>query len=223
MAQTLEYRLEQNQAEQQQLSETSLMELEREYCRAIRWIAKKEPELANALVDSHNHKLIFTELCRVYGHQLWEPNENEVYIWSKYNLILYIEIQLYKIVGIDRDFGAGLFLSMMHTILITVVCTAVVAILLPPHLFLILLCIYLGSILARVVLKIVDIRYNLKWYAPIYRLYYSQMKQEKKIQALKEREKYLRTSLNLIEKREKRRLEEDSALFYRALEGRRKE
>jgi hypothetical protein len=217
MAQTLEYRLQQNQVEQSILNYKATRRLDRAYDQALRWIEKKNPALAEALRDSRNHELVFTELCRVYGHQLWKPNENEVYIWSRYNLILYIEIQLYKIVGTNYDFGAGLFLAMMPTIIITVVCTAVVAISLPPHWSLILLCIYLGSVLVRIILKRAHIRYNLKWYTPIYRLYDFQNRHKKQIQALKEMEEDLTQSLNLIKEAEMRRFKDDGAWFYRAL------
>jgi len=222
VAQTLEYRLEQNQAEQRRLSNIREQKLDRECHRAIRWISKQEPELADALVGSNNHEVVFKELCRVYRGKLWTSKENTRKIWLKYSTTAYL-------FRCARLFANKPGVTSYTTTLILVVVLAiqflVKAVLLSCFFFptskigFPLVALYPISIVVRIFLRVMFLHYNLTWDAPICRWYSFQKKYSKQIQLLKEREKYLRTSLNLIEQVKIRRFEDDTAWFYRALEG----
>jgi hypothetical protein len=223
VAQTLEYRLEQNQAEQRRLSNITEQKIDREVYRAIRWISKKEPELADALVESQNHEVVFKELCRVYRREFWTSKSNTRVIWLRYSLTAYLFRYMDVFVNKPEVTSQIVILT-----IIFVIQTLIKGVLLTYFVFptgkigFPLVALYPISIVVRIFLRVMFLHYNLTWDAPICRWYSFQKKYSKQIQVLKEREKYLRTSLNLIEKVKIRRFENDSAWFYKALEGRSK-
>ena len=199
MTQTLEYRLEQNQAKQRKLNKDAFQQLDRAYYKALRWIEKREPELAGSLHGRKDHNLVFTELCLVYGDKLWKPSENEMVLWPKYSLTKYLS---------KKDKGSKDSCNGWMCLRYIVRACQFLLLAIPLSRFLAglspflseLACIYLGSVLVRIILKRVHIRYNLTWYAPIYRLYDFQRKNREEIAWLKMEEHKLRKYCELVSK-----------------------
>lgn len=221
MAQTLQYRLEQNQVEQRKLNNDASQQLDRAYYKALRWIEKREPELAEALRDSKDHELVFTELCRVYRGKLWTSNENTRRIWLRGSLTAYL-FRCWDFFSGQGGVCPNIVAGIVWIILVLQVLVKVVLLLCfassMGKIGSLLFALYPISIVVRISLSMIVLHYNLTWDAPIYKLYSFQKRHKKQIQALKEREQNLRQSLNLIEKAEIRRFEDNSAWFYRALE-----
>jgi hypothetical protein len=221
MTQTLQYRLEQNQAQQQSLNEKFYRQRDRASQKAILWIQRKESETAAALVDK-KASLIFQELCRVYNTQPWKLSENELFL----NFIFLPErarIQSVSCKNKQKEFLTVLISVLLPTLFLMVV-GAVISY--DPEAFKLYsitvsigITLYLLSIIIRVILKVYVVRKNLVWYAPICSFYQFQNRYETDIKQLKENEKKLQETLQNIDLWDSERFRDDAEWFYKALKS----
>lgn len=220
-AQTLQYRLEQNQAEQKKLIDEFDHQHDRASQKAIFWIKRKEPETAAALVYKEID-LIFQELCRVYDTEPWEKLDNDLFL----NNIWLPKETFAQRVSYDTTIKKFLYikaLRMVRTVLFfTIACAwlsllepKVVKFILTPGMGLILL--YLVTLLIRVILKVYVVRKNLVWYAPICSFYQFQNRYEANITQLKKEEEELQKSIQNIDAWELERFRDDAKWLYNAL------
>jgi hypothetical protein len=219
MTQTLQYCLEQNQAQQQSLDEKFYRQRDRASQKAILWIEKREPETAAALVGK-KADLVFQELCRVYDTQLWKLSENELFLnfrWFPEGEFLCLKNgsigeNILYIVAIGV-YGIALLLIVASAISKLGLVAAKVSLISVP----IGITLYLLSIIIRVILKVYVVRKNLVWYAPICSFYQFQNRNDAVFKQLREKEKRLKETLKNIDVWELERLKDDTKWFYERL------
>jgi hypothetical protein len=115
--------------------------------------------VAEALRYQEDLEPVFKQLCRIYdGALFWNQKTLNELIQSKYSLTAWLSID-------DDGIQDIKILRFLET------CKIFAILLLGISPLSILAIIYIGSILVRTALRIVDIRCNLKWYAPLY-IYY---------------------------------------------------